>query len=176
MKGLVPADIPLPEDNDQLCFDQTIMVDANVHTKAFYPVDMNYQVLDPELEDRRLGKVFAPADLSPYYLRGQKQKSGVCGLAIYERLRGEGLLPRCLSVAALNAINEKGFEFFSTFWKKQTLVAWASVIQLEKTGRIIAPTLTESARKGVLALGWEGIKLCHYGEESPIYLFPDMSL
>lgn len=75
------------------------------------------------------------------------------GKEIFDYLKGNGLLVDCLGLKDLNAIREKGPEFFHYHFPHQTLYGWKSAVRLRDTQDMRVPFLCENSKDGD-GIGW----------------------
>ncbi len=148
--------------------DPVVIVGIEPPVKLLYPEGWTVVPLNPELE-QRYATLFNTEELKTYIHCHQNQ--GVEGIHIYEHLKSHGMLDKCLGIEHLNAMLERGLDFFRRYYFGMRIPGWKSVI-VGPNNRVCVPVLAEIEYRDAVVIVWENIKLCHFGEEEPALILP----
>lgn len=83
----------------------------------------------------------------------QKNGGSMCGTLLYKDIRGNGILPTCLSLRDLEEIRKKGIVVFRKFFAGVAVFAWKSVVQ-SRGGGLLVPYLIVRGGRVVVRWGW----------------------
>jgi len=100
---------------------------------------------------------------------GEKEQTHVIGYAIHKALRHYDLLPRCLALHELEAIREKGDEFFHQYFHGKLVLGWRARA-MDARGFPLVPYLGGPGSEKIIIKWW---RLCQSVEHSvPVLLLP----
>lgn len=107
--------------------------------------------LYPELEVKGPKKV----DVSKleHWLHPEQEQWRVKGTVIHGYLKENNLLPTCLGLYELLAIQAKGLDFYRRYFQNKAVFGWKGGVRL-RGGCLRVPCLVEGAGKVVLRWGW----------------------
>ena len=140
---LKPKPTPVAE-----VIDSIIRVDRTA--KLVYP-DWAKEVLHPELENTGPSE-YDGTKLEQFLLPEQKTGT-VIGNQIHKHLESNNMLPSCLGLHDLNAIQQKGIAFFRQNFKGKAVFGWRSVVR-HRGDNLYVPCLCEGGGEVVLYWLW----------------------
>jgi hypothetical protein len=105
--------------------------------------------------------------LRPLRCGWQQSDNGEVGEIIYLYLRSNGFLERCIGLHDLEAIQQKGINFYRKYFPGQEIFAWKSMVE-EGHGCILVPYLYEKGSSIVLRFRSVGLK---WHKNHPALLF-----
>lgn len=129
--------------------DAIIRVDRSI--RPAYP-EWVKDVLHPELELSGPAE-FDLAKVESWLHDGQKDGKWLKGEKLYEYLKSNKMLDRCLSFADALAIQAKGVATFRAFFKGKAPFFWKSVVR-DRDGNLYVPCLCERGDQVKLDWGW----------------------